>query len=316
MIEDLVAVLSNETGLSPSVVRRIAWTAPRRYKVYEIPKKSGGTRIIAHPAREVKLLQRAFLSVVLSGCPVHVAATAYQKGKSLKHNVVPHAGSGPILKLDFRDFFPSIRGKDWASYCVAKSLFSSQSDIDLSTSLLFRRAKSDSVLRLSIGAPTSPAISNILLFDFDEMVWSAVAERYITYTRYADDMTFSAPRTGFLQGVTSIVAKAVRDTQYPKLELNAAKTRLVTSKYHRDVTGLTLALDGRVTIGQLRKRNIRAGIYNTAAGEMTVEKVRVLAGHIAFAESIEPGFIERLKAKHGSDIVNDIMLTSGRPEGR
>lgn len=312
MIDDLVGLLSNETGLSPSVVRRIAWAAPRRYKVYQIPKKSGGTRTIAHPAREVKLLQRAFLSTVLNDCPVHIAATAYQKGKSLQDNAAPHAGSGPILKLDFRDFFPSIRAKDWTSYCIRNQLFASPADIDLSASLLFRRAKGDSVLRLSIGAPTSPALSNILLFDFDEIVWRAVSNRYVTYTRYADDMTFSAPRTGFLQGVTSIVAKAVRELSHPKLELNPQKTRLVTSKFHRDVTGLTLALDGRVTIGQLRKRNIRAGIHNVSEGKMTREQVRILAGHIAFGESIEPGFIDKLKSKHGFELINDIMLSSGQ----
>lgn len=312
MIDDLVALLSSETGLSPSVVRRIAWTAPRRYKVYQIPKKAGGTRTIAHPAREVKLLQRAFLSAVLSHLPVHVAATAYQKGKSLKDNVIPHAGAGPILKLDFREFFPSIRAKDWTAYCQRHDLFALDADIHLSASLLFRRAKGDHVLRLSIGAPTSPALSNVLLYDFDEVVWRAVAERYVTYTRYADDMTFSAPRTGFLQGVTSIVARAVRELQHPKLELNGAKTRLVTTKFHRDVTGLTLALDGRVTIGQLRKRNIRAGIHNTSMGEINSDQLRVLSGHIAFAESIEPGFIEKLKVKHGADLIDEIMLASGK----
>lgn len=314
MIDDLVALLSNRTGLTPSVIRRIAWAAPRRYKVYQIPKKAGGTRTIAHPAREVKLLQRAFLACVLNDLPVHSAATAYQKGKSLKDNVLPHAGDGPILKLDFRDFFPSIRAKDWTSYCDEKQIFATQSDIDLSASLLFRRGRGESVLRLSIGAPTSPALSNILLYDFDQMVWSAVSGRYVTYTRYADDMTFSALRTGFLQGVTSIVAKAVRNTQYPKLEINSQKTRLVTSKFHRDVTGLTLALDGRVTIGQLRKRNIRAGLYNAVHGQPSAIDLRILAGHIAFGESIEPGFIEALKEKHGSEVVDRVLLFSGGNE--
>lgn len=307
MIDDLIGLLSRETGLTPSGVRRVLLTAPRRYKIYEIPKRSGGTRTIAHPARELKMLQRAFLSAVLSDLPVHQAATAYRKGIGLKENALPHAANGPILKLDFRNFFPSIRGLDWINYCRTNRLFSNDHDVDLSALLLFRRAKGESVLRLSIGAPTSPAVSNILLHEFDHRVWGAVSERYVTYTRYADDMTFSAPRTGFLQGIESVVASIVRETKHPKLEINGDKTRFVTTKYHRDVTGLTLSLDGRVTIGQLRKRNIRAGLHQAKNGALNDRELQILAGHIAFGEGIESGFIEKLKSQHGDQVVDYVM---------
>lgn len=309
MIDDLVMALARETGMGLNDVRKVLLTAPARYKTYLIPKRSGGQRVIAHPARELKLLQRAFLKIVLNDLPVHKAATAYRArpGLSLRDNALPHAQNGPILKMDFRDFFPSIRAKDWTTYCRARGIFGDPSDIDLSALLLFRRAKGESALKLSIGAPTSPALSNILMFDFDTLVWETVAAQYVTYTRYADDMTFSAAATGFLTGVQSVVAGAVRQMKAPKLEINGDKTRLVTTKFHRDVTGLTLALDGRVTVGQLRKRNIRAGIHNAKKGLLTAKEQQVLAGNIAFAFSVEPDFIDKLKEQHGSAAVDAIL---------
>lgn len=307
MIEDLVGSLSKETGMGLSDVRRVLWTAPRRYKIYEIDKRSGGKREIAHPARELKVLQRAFLKLALEGLPVHGAATAYRKGHSLRDNAAPHAGAGVILKMDFHNFFPSIRGKDWTSYCSSHNIFLRQDDVDLSANLLFRKPIGASGLRLSIGAPTSPVISNLLLFDFDKIVWEAAAEQFVTYTRYADDMTFSAPRAGYLIGIQSMVAKTVREMRFPKLEINGEKTKVVTPRYHRDVTGLTLSNDGRVTIGQLRKRNIRAGVHNAFKGELSEKEIAKLAGHIAFAFSVEPDFIDHLKARHGGPIVDRIM---------
>lgn len=307
MIDDLIGLLSRETGLPPSTVRRVLITAPRRYKTYLIDKRSGGKREIAHPARELKLLQRAFLSSVLEGLPVHETATAYVKGKSLKDNALPHANNGPILKLDFKNFFPSIRGKDWLKYCSENRIFLKDGDAELSALLLFRRAKGESHLKLSIGAPTSPAVSNILMWKFDDAVWRTVGERYVTYTRYADDMTFSAPRTGFLQGIQSRVANIVRETPYPKLEINDSKTRFVTTKFHRDVTGLTLSLDGRVTIGQLRKRNIRAGLHQARMGSLNAEQLSTLAGWIAFARSIEPEYVVTLENRYGLELLSNLQ---------
>jgi RNA-directed DNA polymerase len=74
-------------------------------------------REIAQPAREVKMLQRILIDHLLLTLPVHHAARAYRKGLSIRDNAAPHAGSHPILKMDFKDFFPSIRSSDWEKHC-------------------------------------------------------------------------------------------------------------------------------------------------------------------------------------------------------
>ena len=307
MITDLVGFLAAESGLGRSDVESIMYRPHRRYKIFYIQKRSGGVREIAQPAREVKTLQRVFLNQILSKLPVHKCATAYRTGYSIRQNAEPHSINGPILKLDFKDFFPSIQAYDWRVYASVHSIFRDNADLDRSCRLLFHRPGNSTRMVLAIGAPTSPTLSNILMYNFDEMIFSRVSEDYVTYTRYADDLTFSAPRVGYLANVRSLVNKTLSDIIHPRLRLNNSKTKLVTMKYHRDVTGLTLAQDGRVTVGSLRKRNIRAGLTNAAKGLLTDKQKQVLAGQVAFSCGIEDGFWETIIRQHGEETVREVM---------
>ncbi len=282
-------------------------SAPVRYKEYLIPKRSGGLRQIAQPAREVKLLQRAFVSTFLTSLPVHQCATAYRVGLSIRDNASRHIGHGPILKLDLRDFFPSIRSQDWVSYCRDSRCLQTEEDVHLTASLLFHRQSGYRLLRLAIGAPSSPMLSNILMFDFDARVTELVEKDRVVYTRYADDLTFSAPRAGFLNSVVRTVAITLRDLKYPKLEINPEKTTFITSKYRRTVTGLTITNDLRVTIGRERKRQLHAAVHHALLSRLSSDELQVLAGTLAYVNSVEPEFLSILRRKYGREIVETVQ---------
>ncbi|MGZ2379039.1 retron St85 family RNA-directed DNA polymerase [Rhizobium brockwellii] len=299
----LLRAMAIETGLSEAVVQRIMQSAPARYKHYEIDKRSGGKRLISQPATEVKLLQRAFVDLYLSKLPVHAAAMAYRPGKSILDNATPHADSGSILKMDFKDFFPSIRKANWMSYCAEFSILENHYERELAASLLFQRPKGSSVMQLAIGAPSSPALSNILMFQFDEIISSEVAKDKVIYTRYADDLTFSANRSWNLVEVERIVKRAIRDIAYPRLQLHPDKTTHVTKKYSRNVTGLILANDGRVTIGKRRKRAIHAATHAASQGRLNDRQLQKLAGMLAFVHSVEPSFIDVLERRYGFETI-------------
>jgi RNA-directed DNA polymerase len=113
----LIPFLVGSTGVSEHELRGIIRNAPIRYKTYYIQKRNGGERLISQPARELKALQRVMVTEFLDRLPVHSAATAYRRGMSIVDNAVPHAINGPILKFDFKDFFPSIDAMDWKIYC-------------------------------------------------------------------------------------------------------------------------------------------------------------------------------------------------------
>jgi RNA-directed DNA polymerase len=301
----LVGLITAETGLAADDVLRLIRTAPRRYKVFQISKRSGGLREIAQPAREVKLLQRVLLDKVLSSLPVHDAAMAYRKGRSIATNAARHSGHGPILKMDFRDFFPSIRAEDWILYCRNAGVFD-ETDAALSAQILFRRAKHEHVLKLSIGAPSSPILSNILLTAFDTMVTAEASKRRIRYTRYADDLTFSGQRMGMLKDMIDVVQLTVRQIQRPKLTVNADKTTFVTAKHRRIVTGVTLANDGNLSLGREKKRLLSAAVHHAVQGKLNEVELLRLNGDLAFANVAEPAFLQRLYAKYGFEAVQTV----------
>lgn len=305
-MSDLLRFLSTDTGLPGSDLLRIIKSAPRRYKVYFIPKRrSGELREIAQPARELKILQRALVIRVISQLPVHEAARAYRSGLSIRDNALPHAGGGPILKMDFRNFFPSIRNIDWEKYCEINNVLSVE-DRGLSSLILFRRVKGEKFLKLSIGAPSSPALSNVLMYEFDKLVSAAAGRRRISYTRYADDLTFSGQRAGMLRDMVSEVSAAARKIDFPRLQVNEDKTTFITSSRRRTVTGVTLANDGKLSLGRDRKRLISSKIHRASLGKLSASEMQEAAGQLAFANVVEPEFIARLKRRYG-EVVTQVQ---------
>jgi hypothetical protein len=306
-MSNILRLLSEKTGLHEYLIKQIISSAPTRYKSYEIPKRTGGLRQIAQPAREVKLLQRAFIETSLARLPIHAAATAYREGLSILDNAKPHLGAGPILKMDFKDFFPSIKKKDWVHYCNKFEIFADEQDIDLTSLLLFYEPKGLKGLRLAIGAPSSPMLSNVLMFEFDTIITKLVTDDQVVYTRYADDLTFSAPRTGYLKDVIHNVKKTLRNLRHPKLQINEEKTTYITRKYHRSITGITLSNDGRATIGRPLKRQIFAAVYHAKEGKLNEEEMMKLCGYLAFINAVEPNFIGVLKRKYGDELIVQIQ---------
>jgi RNA-directed DNA polymerase len=296
----IVPILIDATGLNEHDLRAIIRNAPIRYKRYTIKKRNGDDRAISQPAREVKALQRALLAGVLNNLQVHSSATAYRPDISILSNALAHARSGTIMKFDFKNFFPSIRARDWEIYCKNARLFEDPEDILLSTKILFHKAKKSIALRLAIGAPSSPHLSNILMRQFDERISEAVAPDLVTYTRYADDLTFSAHRTGFLTGVKSALERVIREIRSPRLTINEDKTVVATKKYRRQVTG-------NVSIGHERKRNLRAAVHRSQQGLLNDAEEAKLAGFLAFVHAVEPDFLEKLKSKYGEELINKIQ---------
>ena len=189
----LVQDLARETGLSAKDVRRLVTTAPRRYKVFPIPKKNGGSRLIAQPAAEIKALQKIVIMRVLANLPVHESAYAYVKGKSIRANALRHVNSTHILKLDFKNFFNSIRPIDLERILIKRQCEGiSPLDFEDIYKLSFWGDGTFHPVCLSIGAPSSPLISNIVMFEFDQKAMEMASELKLTYTRYADDITISS----------------------------------------------------------------------------------------------------------------------------
>ena len=219
---NLLNKISRELFIPLEDLRFLALSAPHRYKVYEIKKRQPlKTRTIAQPAREVKRLQYWVITGILKRFPIHSAALAYRKGKSILNNAKPHAKKKFLLKLDFKDFFPLNQGKDFRQLLEQSTPnIVDASDLDYLCRILFWKDKLRDELILSIGAPSSPILSNIMMYEFDRKIDSYCRSVGVTYTRYADDLTFSTNKRQILTVVAQETERVCHELPYPRLRLN------------------------------------------------------------------------------------------------
>ena len=310
-MSSVLSGLTDVLPLSSEELLKFIRSSPMRYKVYFIPKrKPGEFRTIAQPAREVKALQYWVMANILRQFPVHPAATAYREGRNIADNARPHAYNRFLLKLDFKDFFPSIRDTDFKRFLTKNAPAVTDVEAELLTRILFWRPKGTRHLCLAIGAPSSPLLSNILLFDFDRAVSRFCSRLGISYTRYADDLSFSAQASDLLAEAEKQVAGLCTRRRSPRLTLNIEKTVRVSKKGSRKVTGLVLTNEGRISLGRDLKREISATVHYFLTGKLSKEETLSLRGTLAYANSVEPEFLNRLRAKYGPEVIRQIQTAN------
>jgi RNA-directed DNA polymerase len=291
--------MARDLGVTTHFIATFAKGASHAYKTYYIPKKNGSTRTIDHPSRDLKAMQRWFLTYVLNGLPVHPAAMAYQKNKSIFDNASLHAASRYLLRMDCKDFFPSITEDDLKLLIAARpTTFSTWQpfEIELFCKLVCKNG------RLTIGAPTSPALSNAVCYDMDAQLSEISRNLGVTYSRYADDLFFSARLPNVLATLEPIVYSTVANLTFPKsLTINADKTRRSSKRGTRRITGITLGSDGRPHVGRPLKRRIRAMVHHIDT--LDQKTLASLAGLIAYASGFDPDFVNSLITKYGHSVI-------------
>jgi retron-type reverse transcriptase len=238
---------------------------------------------------------------------IHPSASAYVAGKNIRNNTEIHADTPYLLKLDFKDFFPSIKGDDFI-LCMQTNEISlyDVDDLQRLVRILFWLPKKIKQLQLSVGAPSSPYLSNAVMHSFDDEISQFCAQNGVIYSRYADDLAFSM-RDKVLRGIVyDKVCEVVKTLPFPRLAINEKKTVFGSKAHRRMLTGLILANDGTVSLGRDRKRRIRAQIHRCIIGKMDDQERGRLRGILAFARDIEPEFVKRMEQKYGVQTIRDI----------
>ena len=294
----LTADLVERLGMSYNDVARVISSAPARYFVFCIPKRNGGIRIIAQPAREIKAIQRFILDEKLSKFPVHSCATAYTDGSSIRKNAMMHVKSSIILKLDFKKF-----ARKYGNDVIERS------DIQNYSKLLFwGETKNSKTPRcLSIGAPTSPALSNILMFSMDTYLFQKSIELNVKYSRYADDITVSGDEERDLLKFEKAARLFLNKQKSPKLHFNEEKRGIYRKAVRRIVTGLIVTPEEKISLGRERKREISAMLHHLSLGKLSPEGKGLLKGWLGFAISVESEFVERLRLKYGNALIDQAL---------
>lgn len=206
----------------------------RSYRYRWIPRDGGPPRLLESPKRHLRELQRWVLRRILDAVPPHPDAHGFRRGRSALTNARLHTGQAVVIGFDLEDFFASVTAS--RAYGVFRGAGYPETVAYLLTALctnvvphaewssLARPADADTIARhnrlgrrlaaphLPQGAPTSAALANLVAFGLDRRLSALAAASGATYTRYADDLTFSGPggllaRSGRFRGLVSEIVE-------------------------------------------------------------------------------------------------------------
>lgn len=202
------------------------------YNLFRVQRKQKKSREIFAPCDELKNVQQAILQKILLNAAPHPAATAFYRGNSIFINARQHHRCVYLYKTDIRNFFSSITSDVVRS--VIKSRFQNIAwqVIDEIVQLVTLNGV------LPLGAPTSPHLSNLALFEFDDRVYRTCQKIGARYTRYADDISVSANDMQAIEIVIDVIEKGFLElgmSQHP------AKTRIFGPNANKTVTGLDVS---------------------------------------------------------------------------
>src|SRR5690554_2100371 len=225
--------LARASGVAWGDFLKIVKYPNSNYNVFNMKKKSGGTRIISVPKENLDKIQQVIYEQILSKVKIHSSAFGFVKGKSILDNAKFHMDSEKVLSIDLKNFYPSI--KKARLYYLFMNLCGYSKEV------------SDTLVRLvSVkkgipqGARTSPSISNIVTYRLDTILCEFSKKHNIKYTRYADDLTFSGKKEDlkddFYYKVKWIVEKQ-------GFEINSKKTYFSKVKTGAMITGLRVYND-------------------------------------------------------------------------
>lgn len=301
-------------------LRQLVKSASSYYKYFAIKKRRGGLRRIMSPYSELRDVQTWIKENILDKIELPNCVKAFVKGRNIMENAKMHEGRKYILKVDITNFFESIgvrqvyvafrkMGYDrsvaaWlANLCTAKiedykyEQLEDQEEIQKLFDDLYHKSEPFLVQ----GAPTSPGLANIICNRMDKRMMGLANKHGFTYSRYADDMTFSADKKDRLPKV-SMIRKIVETEGF---HLNDEKIELLHEGNRQIVTGLLV--DNHVRVPGRYKKDIKRHIHfclkyggrehfhRIAPGKAFGKEW--LAGRIRYIHSVEPETAKKLWAE-------------------
>lgn len=261
--------LANWLDMPLSRLRWFTYNRPAEtvwhYRRYEIPKRSGGKRVIIAPKAELKALQRYLLDNLLSHMPQWESSHGFVPGRSIVTNAEPHIGKKFILKMDLKDFFPSIHVRRvqgfWAgiypsAVATALALLMTACDRIETQHQGETRYISTGERHLVQGAPTSPAMANILAYNVDYRLSGIADTKDVAYTRYADDLTLSSDDEDSLLRVMDVANRIIADEGFV---VNEDKTRIMRQSTRQVIAGVVV--NEKLSTPREVRRTLRAILH-------------------------------------------------------
>jgi RNA-directed DNA polymerase len=276
-----------------------------------LPKRRGGHRLIESPKGTLKAVQQKILAEILNQVSPHPAAHGFAPGRSIVTNATPHVSQALLVKFDLSDFYATVtfarvtaifRGM---GYCREAAIWLAR----LTTSALpanipFLKQETSAILpylrrHLPQGAPTSPALANLSAYSLDVRLSGLARAFGATYTRYADDLTFSGPAefSRSLRDFIPLVSQIIRQERF---RVNRAKRQVIRANRALVVTGVMV--NQKVNIRRRQFDQLKAVLHNCVRlGPASQNR----AGHPRFADHLRGriAHVTQLNAARGAKLL-------------
>jgi RNA-directed DNA polymerase len=329
-----LAHLAQLTGAPWRYLRDVVARRRDPYLDIDRPKRDGRTRSISSPEPVLMDVQRWVLHHVLSACDVHPSSYAYQRHRSIVDCARMHLGARWLIKLDLHDFFETIHER--RVYRIFRRLgYARLLSLEL-TRLCTRVAPSELIRRdyhkhrgkapysvnlegrLPQGAPTSGALANAVAIGVDSMLSRLAQGQGLVYTRYSDDLVFSAGQDFSRGQAADVVGRASAILTSEGFTAHRAKTRVVPPGARHVILGL-LVDDDRVRLMPEFKRRLEVHVRGVArfglaehahhrGFDSVLSMIDHVDGCIAFAASVDPAFAKTMR-----DVWNAALRERGYP---
>ncbi|MBD3922055.1 RNA-directed DNA polymerase [Paenibacillus sp. PR3] len=233
--------------LTDTDFKRLYYSKEMQYRTREIPKNNGsGTRTLCIPSLDLKYVQRWILDNILYKVKINEHAIGFVKGKSTVSNAGYHMNQEYVLKMDIKNFFPTISNS--RVFGLFKSLgYSSSVAMTLTNFCTYNN-------ELPQGSPTSPYISNLVCRKLDRRLELLCRTRGLQYSRYADDITISGGRK--IKKTISFVQRILEEEGFKN---NENKMNLIYKSNRQQVTGVVV--NEKLSVPKVIYKSLRQEIY-------------------------------------------------------
>jgi retron-type reverse transcriptase len=295
------------------------------YSTFTIPKRDGSKRTICAPGTQLRWVQRRILENILDKVPPHSAAHGFVTGRSTVTNATPHLGAKIILKFDLSDFFPTIHYNRVMGlfarlgYAVGNARFSRSDRSRQIAPTLARLCCYTPVpcewgtATLPQGAPTSPAITNLVCRRLDSRLEGLAKRNKGVYTRYADDLTFSFRAEGVDPGRFRWWVDQICHQE--GFFVNQKKFHVIRSSQRQVVTGIVV--NDELHIPREERRRFRAILHNcrTQPGGVDAQA----RDHPRFQDYLRgfASYVHMVQPEEGAALLKEVeeLLGPDQPEG-
>lgn len=290
------------------------------YHTFELEKKSGGKRKISAPKPKLKEVQTWILENILHKIPYTIEAHGFIKERSIVTNAQPHINKDIVVNVDLKDFFPTV------TYKRVKGLFHKMGYSEELATILgllctyseINETTLDGVTyyvqsgerKLPQGSPASPAISNMIVYKMDKKINGLAKKLNFSYTRYADDMSFSTTEENS-QNVSRLLYYTKKIIESEGFIIHPDKVHVMRKGMQQKVTGVVV--NKKLNIDRVQLRKFRALLHNIEKNGWkdqqwgkAIHLINAIEGYINYVYMVNPekgtAFKQNLKTiikKHG-----------------